>query len=132
MTYKQKGFTPFTSKKEMKRLEDVYGSLDTSNPYSGMNNSYEDLTIDENQSTADIGKQERENQILMAKEAARIQELEREGKIKSREDEKDKQSTLLAMQQKKVAANKEIKNTAKIQKNKTIAQGIDTIGNVLT
>jgi len=132
MSYKQKGFTPFTSKKEMKRLEDVYGSLDTSNPYSGMNNSYEDLTIDENQSITNIGKQERENQILMAKEAARIQELEREGKIKSREDEKDKQSTLLAMQQKKVAANKETKNTAKIQKNKTIAQGIDTIGNVLT
>tara|TARA_R110001583_G_scaffold65722_3_gene189729 strand:+ start:628 stop:1026 length:399 start_codon:yes stop_codon:yes gene_type:complete len=132
MSYKQKGFTPFTSKKEMKRLEDVYGSMDTSNAYSGMNNSYEDLTIDENQSTANIGKQEKENQMLKAKEAARLQKLERDGEITSREDEKDKQSTLLAMQQQEVAANKETKNTAKIQKNKTLAKGIESVGSVLT
>ena len=132
MAYKQKGFTPFTSKKEMKRLEDVYGSMDTSNAYSGMNNSYEDLTVDENQSTANIGKQEKENQMLKAKEAARLQKLERDGEITSREDEKDKQSTLLAMQQQEVAANKEIKNTAKIQKNKTLAKGIESVGSVLT
>tara|TARA_R110002167_G_scaffold358144_1_gene573988 strand:- start:66 stop:464 length:399 start_codon:yes stop_codon:yes gene_type:complete len=132
MAYKQKGFTPFTSKKEMKRLEDVYGSMDTSNAYSGMNNNFEDLSVNLNESTTNIGKQEKENQMLKAKEAARLQKLERDGEITSREDEKDKQSTLLAMQQQEVAANKEIKNTAKIQKNKTLAKGIESVGSVLT
>ena len=35
--------------KEMDRLKDVYSSLDTSNPYANMENTMEDLTVNQKQ-----------------------------------------------------------------------------------
>ena len=38
-----------SAREEMNRLKDVYSSLDTSNPYSNMENTMEDLTINQRQ-----------------------------------------------------------------------------------
>tara|TARA_Y100001938_G_C8069532_1_gene422278 strand:+ start:479 stop:1078 length:600 start_codon:yes stop_codon:yes gene_type:complete len=181
MAYKQKGWCPFTKledkEREMKKLKGKYASLDTSNPYSNMQNMMEDLTVSQKQynldrerfqqsqsnalsslkessgssgaanvaqamslegkkvsqkSSADIGKQERENQLLERKEAARLQRKKRKGEVLSRKMKKDKTSDLLAMSQQEVAAEKEKKNTAKTQKWKTISSGVDTVGSVMT
>ena len=44
------------AREEMNRLKDVYSSLDTSNPYTDMENTMEDLTI--NQRQYDLEKQQ--------------------------------------------------------------------------
>ena len=55
---------------------------------------------------SDIGKQESANQMAAAKEAGRIDQLEREGEQVSQERTMDKQATLLGMaQQRKGAAD---------------------------
>ena len=83
-------------------------------------------------SSADIGKQERENQLLARKEAAKLQTKKRKGEVLSRKMKKDKTKNLLAMSQQEVGAEKEKKNTAKIQKWKTISSGVDAVGTVMT
>ena len=138
-----------TAREEMERLKGVYANLDTSNPFLNMENTMEDLTINQKASefqrqtfqqsqanilsglrsaagssgvaalaqtlaregqlasqraAADIGQQEARNQQLERQEASRLQGLEREGELKSREMELRKQSTLLGMAQQETAA----------------------------
>ena len=137
------------AREEMNRLKDVYSSLDTSNPYTNMENTMEDLTINQRQydlerqqfqqsqsnilsglgeaagssgiasvaqtlanqgklaaqqSSSSIGTQEQANQMAERRMASNLQNLEREGEIYSRSEEKDKQATLLGMSQQEVAA----------------------------
>ena len=138
-----------TARKEMDRLKQVYANLDTSNPFLNMENTMQDLTINQKaaefqkqtfqqsqanimgglrgaagssgvaalaqtlaresqlasqRAAADIGAQEARNQQLERQEASRLQGLEREGELKSREMELAKQSTLLGMSQQETAA----------------------------
>ncbi len=53
---------------------------------------------------ADIGKQEQANQRSMLSEAANIQRKEREGELKSRQQQRDLAGTLLGMSQQETAA----------------------------
>ena len=53
---------------------------------------------------ADIGAQEQRNQMLKQQEASRIQGMERQGEVTSRQMELNKQATLLGMSQQEVAA----------------------------
>jgi hypothetical protein len=134
---------------EMNRLKAVYANLDTSNPYLNMENTMEDLTINQKQaqfqrqqfqqsqanildsmrgaaggsgiaslaqslaqqgqiaaqqSAASIGQQEAANQRAERGEASRIQNLERQGDIMSRNMERQKVTTLLGMSQQETAA----------------------------
>ena len=127
------------SRAEMDRLRNVYANLDTSNPYLNMENTMEDLTINQQQadferqqfqqgqanimeglrgaaggsgiaalaqqlaqsgqlaaqrSSASIGQQEAANERARAQMAGQIQQQERQGEIISRQQERDKQSTL--------------------------------------
>tara|TARA_R100000152_G_C6782097_1_gene218393 strand:- start:4172 stop:4837 length:666 start_codon:yes stop_codon:yes gene_type:complete len=134
---------------EMNRLKGIYANLDTSNPFLNMENTMEDLTINQKaadfqkqtfsqsqanilgglrgaagssgiaalaqtlaqqgqlasqKAAADIGAQEARNQQLERQEAGRIQQLERQGEMQSRQMELNKQSTLLGMSQQETAA----------------------------
>jgi len=129
---------------EMDKRKDAFEGLDTSNPFLNMENTAEDLTINQKgmelqnqqnqqsqanilgglkqqaggsgvaalaqqmansgqlasqKSAAMIGDQEAANQKLKVAEASKIQGKEREGEMKSREMERNKQSTLLGMSQ---------------------------------
>ena len=53
---------------------------------------------------ADIGAQEAQNQKLERQEASRLQQMERQGELQSRQMELNKQSTLLGMSQQETAA----------------------------
>ena len=59
------------------------------------------------QASAGIGQQERANQMAERQAASQIQGKEREGVIKSREAELNKQSTLLGMSQAETAAHRQ-------------------------
>ena len=54
--------------------------------------------------SADIAAQEQRNQMLRQQEASRLQGMERQGEIQSRNWERDKTSTLLGMAQQETAA----------------------------
>ena len=161
------------ARQEMDRLKDMYSNLDTSNPYLNMENTLEDLTINQQQaqfqqqqfqqsqanildslrgaaggsgiaamaqslaqqgqlaaqrSAADIGRQESQNQLLRQQEASRLQGLEREGEIQSRDWERDKVSTLLGMSQGETAAARETAAMHEAAK----WQGIEQIGSSIT
>ena len=133
----------------MEKQKNAFANLDTSNPYSNMENTMEDLTVNQqeadfmkqqqqqsqanimqqmkgaaggsgiaalaqtlaNQGSMDaqkaaisIGKQESSNQQLERAEASRLQGVEREGEIMSRDMERNKVSTLLGMAQSEKAA----------------------------
>jgi hypothetical protein len=55
-------------------------------------------SLDAQKAAVSIGEQERQNQILQLQEASRIQGLEREGDILSREAEASKMKTLMGME----------------------------------
>ena len=137
------------AQKELDKNKALYASLDTSNPYLNMENTMEDLTVNQqeaefvkqqqeqqranildqmrgaaggsgiaalaqtlaNQGSLDaqkaavsIGKQESANQMAAAKEEARLQGLEREGELISRQAEFGKVSSLMGMSADEVAA----------------------------
>ena len=166
------------AKAEMDALKTQYANLDTSNPWMNMQNTMEDLTINQaqfdladrnftmsqanvfentrglggsaganvasiaqaivgqgelqdQQMAADIGMQERQNEITAAQEAANIQNMERQGDIWSRAQEKDIQGTLLGMQQQEVAAAREQIAAANQAKWDAISGGVNSIGNML-
>lgn len=131
-----------TAKLELDKQKDAFRSLDTSNPYSNMENTMEDLTVnqkeadftkqqqmqgqanvmdqmrgaaggsgiaalaqslanqgslDAQKAAASIGKQESVNQQLQSTEASKIQGLEREGDLISRNAQMGKISSLMGM-----------------------------------
>ena len=145
------------AQKELDKNKALYASLDTSNPYLNMENTMEDLTVNQqeaefvkqqqeqqranilnqmrgaaggsgiaalaqtlaNQGSLDaqkaavsIGKQESANQMAAAKEEARLQGLEREGELISRQAEFGKVSSLMGMSADEVAAARAKKEAA--------------------
>ena len=149
------------AKDEYDRNKDMFAGLDTSNPYANMENTMEDLTVnqqaaefmkqqqmqqqanimdqmkgaaggsgiaalaqamanqgalDAQKASADIARQESANQQAQASEASRLQSMERQGEVMSREMEKSKVTGLLGMSQsemqqaeaKRAAANEQI------------------------
>tara|TARA_R110002072_G_scaffold834_2_gene6726 strand:- start:9028 stop:9930 length:903 start_codon:yes stop_codon:yes gene_type:complete len=157
------------SDRERERQEEAYRSLDTSNPYLNMENTMEDLTINQKQSqfqkeqfqqsqanildslkgaaggsgvaalaqqmaqsgqlasqqaSADIGRQEQQNQMLKAREAGQIQNIEREGDVYSRGLKKEQTETLFGMAQQKSAADQTAVAQAKQAKMDAITGGI--------
>ena len=80
---------------------------DVSNPYANMQNTMEDLTVNQQQAQS-IGQQESANQKATAQQAGRLQQQERQGAysadmtrrqgaVDSRNLVKDKTNTLMAM-----------------------------------
>ena len=165
------------ARQEMERLKDMYSNLDTSNPYLNMENTLEDLTINQQQaqfqrdqfqqsqanildslrgaaggsgiaamaqalaqqgqlaaqrSAADIGRQESQNQLLRQQEASRLQGLEREGEIQSRDWERDKIGTLLGMAQGETAAAAQGVAAARAAKAQAWGGAISGIGSSIT
>jgi len=76
------------------------------------------------QSSASIGQQEAANKRAVAREASRLQTMERQGEVYSRGQEKDKIETLLGMSQRRKGAADAARQRARDQ----IASGIGTIG----
>tara|TARA_R110002020_G_scaffold4745_3_gene20639 strand:+ start:1269 stop:1931 length:663 start_codon:yes stop_codon:yes gene_type:complete len=130
------------AKAELDTLKAEFANLDTSNPYTNLDNTYEDLTVNQKEAefiqqqntqqqanilqqlrgaagssgiaglaqtlanqgalsaqkaAASIGAQEAANQKLQAEEASKIQSLEREGEVMSRQAEFGKVSSLMGM-----------------------------------
>jgi len=164
------------AKAEAKRLEDIYANLDTSNPYLNMENTMEDLTVNQQQAqfqaqqlqqsqanilgqlrgaaggsgigalaqslaqqgqigaqkaSATIGAQEAANQRLAAREASRVQTLERKGEILSRNMRRDQVGTLLGMQQQRLGAARLQRASAQRAKMQAIASGITGVTSAL-
>jgi hypothetical protein len=133
---------------EYNKRMSAYEGLDTSNLYSGMQNTMEDMTVNLQQAefekqqqmqsqanvlstlrgaaggsgiaalaqasqgqaniaaqraSASIGQQERQNQLLAARQGARLQQLEAAGATQARGLEYNKTSTLLGMSQQRLA-----------------------------
>ena len=127
---------------ELEAQKQAFKNLDTSNPYTNMENTMEDLTVNQEEaqfvaekqaqsqanilsdmrgaaggsgiaalaqtlanqgsdnartSAVSIGKQEQQNQMLERKETSRLQGLEREGDIMSRQMVADKTNALMGM-----------------------------------
>jgi len=157
------------ARKQMQRLENQYANLDTSNPFLNMENTMEDLTINQQQaefqaqqfqqsqanilgglrssvgtsgvgalaqslarqgeiaaarSSASIGAQEAANERLQAAEASKLQSLERQGEIYSRNLERQKTGTLLGMAQQRTAAYAQQAGAARAQMMSSIASGV--------
>jgi len=145
------------AQEELDKNKALYASLDTSNPYMNMENTMEDLTVnqkeaefmkqqqeqqranileqmrgaaggsgiaalaqslasqgslDAQKAAVSIGKQEAANQLAEAKEASRLQGLEREGELISRQAEFGKVSSLMGMSADEVAAARARKEAA--------------------
>ena len=156
------------AQEEMDKNKALYASLDTSNPYLDMENTMEDLTVNQkqaeftkqqqeqqranimdqmkgaagssgiaalaqslaNQGSLDaqkaavsIGQQEQANQLAERKEASRIQGLEREGELISRQAEHGKISSLLGMSADEVAAARRRKAEAQGQ----VFEGVEQV-----
>ena len=154
---------------DMNRLKSVYASLDTSNPYLNMENTMEDLTVNQQQAqfegqqfqqsqanilnnlrgaaggsgiaalaqslaqqgqlnaqraSASIGQQEARNQSLAAQQAGRIQTLERQGEVMSRNMRRDQVGTLLGMSQQETAAARQQAAMAQQAKMQAISSGV--------
>ena len=75
-------------------------------------------------SSASIGQQEAANQRAAAAQAGQIQSMERQGEILSRNWERDKQATLLGMEQAEVSAYGQQAQQAQQAKWNAIAGGI--------
>ena len=148
------------AKQSLEKEKDMFKSLDTSNPYTNMENTMEDITVnqqeanfmkqqqmqsqanvmqqmrgaaggsgiaalaqtlanqgalDAQKAAAGIGKQEQAIQAEKAKEAGRIQGLEREGEMISRQAEADKVTSLMAMSADELATQREAKAAAQQQ-----------------
>ena len=145
------------AQKELDKNKALYASLDTSNPYTNMENTMEDLTVNQqqaeftkqqqeqqranileqmrgaaggagiaalaqtlaNQGSLDaqkaavsIGKQEQAIQMATAKEESRLQGLEREGELISRQAEFGKISSMMGMSADEVAAARQRREQA--------------------
>ncbi len=130
------------AKAEMDAQKEKFAALDTSNPYANMENTMEDLTVnqaeaeftkqqqqqsqanilnqmkssagssgiaglaqamaqqgslDAQKASISIGKQEQNNQMAERQEAARLQGMDRQGEIMSRDMERNKINTLMGM-----------------------------------
>ena len=154
---------------EMDKLERAYMSLDTSNPYMNMENTMEDLTVNQQQAnfeaqqfqqsqanildatrgaaggsgvaaiaqalsqqgeiaaqraSASIGQQEAANQRAMAAEASRIQSMERQGEIMSRNLERDQMGTALGMAQARTAQSRQEAQAAEQAKFAALSGGV--------
>ena len=159
--------------KELKERMKAYENLDTSNPYAGlknemegMENTFEDLTVNtqqaeferdafqqqqanimgsmeaggsfnagniqalagaaaqqSRQASASIGAQEAANERLQAAEASKIQAMERQGEIYSRNLQRQKVGTLLGMAQQRTAAYAQQAGAARAQMMSSIASG---------
>ena len=161
---------------EMERLKGVYANLDTSNPFLNMENTMEDLTINQKaadfqkqtfqqsqanimgglrgaaggsgvaalaqtlaregqlasqRAAADIGAQEARNQQLERQEASRLQSMERQGELTSRQQELQKQSTLLGMSQQETAAYMQQANQANQAKWQAISGAVSNITSMI-
>jgi hypothetical protein len=159
------------AQQEFNTRKDQYENLDTSNVYQNMENTMEDLTVNQqaadfqaqqqqqglantmasmsgaaggsgiaalaqamaNQqsqnlqsASADIGRQESQNQMATAQEAGRLQLYEAKGELISRDAEQEKTETLLGMaQQDLTAANK-----ARQEATKSIMGGVGGLATV--
>jgi len=156
---------------EMDRLKSQYSNLDTSNPYLNMENTMEDLTVNQQQAqfeaqqgqqqranimdqmrgaaggsgiaalaqqmaqsgqlasqraSASVGQQEAANQRAAAQEASRLQGMERQGEVMSRNLQRDQTSTLLGMSQSEVAAERQKAALAEQQKYDAMAGVADS------
>jgi len=156
------------ARRKMEAQKEIYANLDTSNPYLNMENTMEDLTVNQQQaqfqqqqfqqsqanildsmrgaaggsgvaalaqqlaqsgqlaaqqSSASIGQQEAANQRAAAAQAGRIQSMEREGDVLSRGWERDKQATLLGMEQAEVSAYGQQRQAAEQARMDAIAGG---------
>ena len=78
-------------------------------------------------SAASIGQQEAANQRAAAAQAGRIQSMERQGEVMSRNWERDKQATLLGMEQAEAAAYGQRAQQAQQAKWSAIAGGISGV-----
>ena len=165
------------AEREMEKQKNLFASLDTSNPYLNMENTMEDLTVnqkeaqfmaqqsqqsqanilqqmrgaaggsgiaalaqtlanqgalDAQKAAASIGAQEAANRQLKAQEASRLQDLEREGELVSRQAEADKVGTLLGMAASDAAAQREaqqqFRNQAILGLGSAIQGGIGLAG----
>lgn len=157
-----------TAKLELDKQKDAFRSLDTSNPYSNMENTMDDLTVnqkeaeftkqqqmqsqanvmdqmrgaaggsgiaalaqslanqgslDAQKAAASIGKQESVNQQLQSEEASKIQGLEREGELISRNAQMGKISSLMGMSADEQANYMNQENLA----NEQVADGLGEI-----
>lgn len=151
--------------------KDQYENLDTSNVYQNMENTMEDLTVNQqaadfqaqqqqqglantmasmsgaaggsgiaalaqamaNQqsqnlqsASADIGRQESQNQMATAQEAGRLQLYEAKGELISRDAEQEKTETLLGMAQQDLTAA----NQARQKATNSIMGGVGGLLNV--
>ena len=159
-------------RQEMRRLERAYANIDTSNPYLNMENTMEDLTINQQQAefqrqqfqqsqantlnalrgaagssgiaslaqvmaqqgqlaaqqaSASIGQQEATNQRLAAQQAGRIQSMERQGEVVSRQQQRDQTGTLLGMAQSRVAAARQQEMLAQQARFNAISSGVQGV-----
>jgi len=164
------------SRAEMNRLRNVYANLDTSNPFMNMENTMEDLTINQQQadferqqfqqgqanimdglrgaaggsgiaalaqqlsqsgqlaaqrSSASIGQQEAANERARASMAGQIQSKERQGDVLARQQELNKQSTLLGMAQQETAAYADEAAAAQAAKMGAISGGMQNLAGAI-
>lgn len=161
------------AEREMEKQKNLFASLDTSNPYLNMENTMEDLTVnqkeaqfmaqqsqqsqanilqsmrgaaggsgiaalaqtlanqgalDAQKASASIGAQEVANQKLRAEEASRIQDLEREGELLSREAEASKVGSLLGMAADEASAARQ----AQAEFRGQMFEGVSDVGGAIT
>lgn len=162
---------------EMEKQKDAFAALDTSNPYANMENTMEDLTVNQQQAefekqqamqsqanimgqmrgaagssgiaalaqtlanqgsldaqraSASIGAQEAANQKAAAAEAGRIQGLEREGEMESREMEFGKTRSLLGMAAGDVSNAQAMEAAARQARMAGIQNAIGGVGDIVT
>lgn len=157
---------------ELDAQKDAFAKLDTSNPYANMENTMEDLTVNQEEAqfvaeqqqqsqanilqdlrgaagssgiaglaqtlanqgsknaraaAVSIGKQEQANQMAERQEASKLQSMEREGDIMSRQAEKGKIESLMGMSAQDVAAHRQ----AAAEADKKMWKGIETAGSAV-
>tara|TARA_R100000152_G_C6766285_1_gene191248 strand:+ start:383 stop:997 length:615 start_codon:yes stop_codon:yes gene_type:complete len=114
----------------------ILGGLGQASGQAGISSVAQSLVnqgkLQAQQLASDIGFQERANEISHRNELANLQSLERQGDIWSRNAERDKQATLLGMQQQEVGAAREQIAAAEQAKWDSISGGIESIGGMLT
>ena len=114
----------------------ILGGLGQASGQAGISSVAQSLVnqgkLQAQQLASDIGFQERANEISHRNELANLQSLERQGDIWSRNAERDKQATLLGMQQQEVGAAREQIAASEQAKWDSISGGIESIGGMLT
>lgn len=165
------------AQKELDKQKKAFENLDTSNPYANMQNTMEDLTVNQqeaefmkqqqqqnqanvlqqmrgaaggsgiaalaqtlaNQGSLDaqkaatsIGKQEQANQVLERQEASKIQGLEREGDLLSRQAQAGKISSLMGMAADDVSAANERRAAGQQQMMQGIQGAVGSVAGLAT